>query len=100
MASIVPTIVSPALRAWARPITLQPVFKTGGDSMFATTERVARLFGRNRASACCRAVDEAAPRPRAMCEELESRQLMSAASVVGSLIPANVISPALAGTRR
>jgi len=31
-----------------------------------------------------------------MCEELESRQLMSAASVVGSLIPANVISPALA----
>ena len=64
--------------------------------MFATTERVARLFGRPRASACCRAVDDAAPRPRAMCEELEGRQLMSAASVVGSLIPANVISPALA----
>ena len=64
--------------------------------MFATTERVARLFGRSRTSACCRAVEDAAPRPRAMCEELESRQLMSAASVVGSLIPANVISPALA----
>jgi len=59
--------------------------------MFATTERVARLFGRSRTSACCRAVEDAAPRPRAMCEELESRQLMSAASVVGSLIPANVI---------
>jgi len=31
-----------------------------------------------------------------MCEELEARQLMSAATAVGSLIPSNLIAPALA----
>jgi len=61
--------------------------------MFATTERLSRLFGRNCRSACCRAVDDAAPRPRAMCEELEGRQMMSATA---ALIPPDLIAPALA----
>src|SRR3954447_20913501 len=64
--------------------------------MFATTERVSRLFGRSRQSACCRAVNDAAPRPRAMCEELEGRQMMSATSHAAALIPSDLIAPALA----